>query len=220
MKTPILLGLALFALAPVQAQIFRPSSVNGALLGGIAGAMVGNNSGSLHHNAWQGAAIGSAAGLLLGAAADNSRRDYGNDAQVYASGGYVYRAGPRRPAGYGPYGYGYGYGSAANNGFWLGALAGGVIGHNSRGFHHDGWRGAAWGAGVGWLLGSVADASYGYRGYGYDYGYSRPVVLREAPVAQVQPQPAPAAQPQQVTIINNYYGNASPMSSANAMFGR
>ena len=219
MKTPIILGLALLVAAPMQAQLFRPS-LNGVVFGGIAGAIIGNNSGSLNHNAWQGAALGSAAGLLLGAAADNSRRDYGYDAQVYGSGGYIYRDGPRRPAGYGLSGTGYGYGSAASDGLFLGALAGGVIGHNSRGFHHNGWRGAAWGAGVGWLLGSVANASYGYGGYGFDYGDSRPVVVREAPVVQAQPQPAPAAQPQQVTIINNYYGNASPMTSANAMFGR
>ncbi len=50
-------------------------AVTGALLGGIAGAIIGNNSGSLHHDAWRGAAIGAGAGLVLGAVADNAARD-------------------------------------------------------------------------------------------------------------------------------------------------
>jgi hypothetical protein len=33
-------------------------------------------------------------------------------------------------------------------------------------------------------------------------------------------QAQPAAAPQQITIINNYYGNAAPMSQANSLFGR
>jgi hypothetical protein len=32
--------------------------------------------------------------------------------------------------------------------------------------------------------------------------------------------PAAPAQPQQVTIINNYYNAPTPMSSANGLFGR
>lgn len=218
MKTPLFLGLALLALEPAQAQILRPASVNGAILGGIAGAIIGNNSGSLHHNAWQGAAIGAGAGLLLGASADNARVSYGYGygGPVYSS-PMIYRHPPGRRVvyrgGYGGY-YG-GYGSAAHDGLWLGALAGGIIGHNSGDFRHNGWRGAAWGAGVGWLLGSIADANAYYYP---SYDYPRAVVVREAPVVQAQSQPAAA--PQQVTIINNYYGNATPMSSANALFGR
>ena len=116
---------------------------------------------------------------------------------------------------YGSYGY-YGSGSAAANGLLLGALAGGIIGHNSGDFRHNGWRGAAWGAGAGWLLGSVIDAN---RRPGV-YGSPAPVVVQQAaPVAQVA-APAVQAQPQQVTIINNYYGNATPMSGVNGMFGR
>jgi len=206
MKAAISLSLALLALTSAHAQIFGPGAVNGAFLGGIAGAVIGHNSGSLHHNGWQGAAIGAGAGLLLGAAADASAARYdGYGAPVYP-GGYVYREG-YRGAGYGYYGY---PGSAAVDGLWLGALAGGIIGNNSRGFHHNGWRGAAWGAGLGWVLGSIADAGY------YSSGYPRTVVV---PQAQAAPQPAAAA-PQQVTIINNYYGNASPMSQANTLFGR
>ena len=206
MKTPILLGLALLVAAPVQAQLFRPS-LNGALLGGIAGAIIGNNSGSLHHNAWQGAAIGAGAGMLLGATADYPQPVMGGSAYP---GSYVYRDGYRGYRGQ------YGYGTAANDGLWLGALAGGIIGHNSGSFRHNGWRGAAWGAGAGWLLGSIVDSNRYYDG---GYGYPRTVVMSQPQPVAVQSAP-PAAAPQQITIINNYYGNAAPMASANAMFGR
>ena len=123
-----------------------------------------------------------------------------------------------------PFGYGGYYGgSAAADGLWLGALAGGIVGHN-RGFSHgrNGWRGAAWGAGAGWLLGSLIDSNRYYNtGYDYDYGYGYPrtVVMPQAQPVVVQTA-QPAAAPQQITIINNYYGNAAPMASANAMFGR
>jgi len=130
MKTPIPLGLALLALAPASAQVFRPETVNGAVIGGIAGAVIGHNSGSLGHN---------------------------------------------------------------------------------------GWRGAAWGAGLGWVLGSVADANR------RAVIWERPPVYVESArpvVVQAPAQPAPAAAPQQVTIINNYYGNAAPMGQANTLFGR
>lgn len=110
------------------------------------------------------------------------------------------------------YGGFYGSGSASSTGFWLGALAGGIIGNNSGDFRHNGWRGAAWGAGAGWLLGSVVDANRRYEGY-------TGVPVTVAPAAQATPAVAPQAAPQQVTIINNYY-NTSPMSGANSLFGR
>ena len=133
---------------------------------------------------------------------------------------------------YSGYGYGYpyydsGYGyygssSAATSGLVLGALAGGIIGHNSGDLHHSAWRGSAWGAGLGWLLGSVVDANR-----------SRAVVTQPASVIQpsypTQPQvsygvpthAAASTQPQQpVTIINNYYNSSTPMSGVNGMFGR
>jgi uncharacterized protein YcfJ len=210
MKTLLSLGLAALTLTSAHAQIFGPRALDGALLGGIAGAVIGHNSGSLSHNGWQGAAIGAGVGALIGAA--NDRRDSGFDTRVpMARGDNVYRDGYR--------------GSAAGNGLVYGALAGGIIGHN-RGFGHgrDGWRGAAWGAGAGWLLGSIVDANYGYyRSYDYDYGYPRAVVMPQSQPVYVQAaaQPAaPAAAPQQITIINNYYGNASPMAGANSLFGR
>jgi hypothetical protein len=117
---------------------------------------------------------------------------------------------------YTDYGYSgsYGSGSAAGNGLVLGALAGGIIGHNSGDLRHSAWRGAAWGAGLGWLLGSVADANR--RRVSYE---TAPVVVQQAPVSQVQAQP-PAQAQQPVTIINNYYNTTTPMTSANGLFGR
>jgi hypothetical protein len=212
MKTPLALGLALLALAPAHAQIFGPRAVDGALLGGIAGAVIGHNSGSLSHNGWQGAAIGAGVGALLGAAADANAARHDTGVPV-PRGGYVYR---HAPAGYGGY-YG---GRAARDGLFLGALAGGIIGHNHGGdWRHNGWRGAAWGAGAGWLLGSIIDANRYYYDGGYGYSYPRTVVMAQPQPVVVQ-SAQPAAAPQQVTIINNYYGNAAPMAQANALFGR
>ena len=90
-------------------------------------------------------------------------------------GGYIYRD---APVAYGRGGY---YrGSAAADGLWLGALAGGIVGHNHGGdWRHNGGRGAAWGAGAGWLLGSLIDSNRNYYGgydYGYSYGYPRTVM--------------------------------------------
>lgn len=256
MKTTISLSFALVALTTAHAQIFRPEAVNGAVLGGVAGAVIGHNSGDLRHNAWKGAAIGAGAGLILGEAVGNANASARNNERVGAPrDAYVYRNAPtvqvgvgygrgyghsgygRRGYGYGYYGprygyayapsygyysgYGYGYpyyddygyygtGSAATNGLLLGALAGGIIGNNSGEFRHNGWRGAAWGAGLGWLLGSVADAN------------RRATVYQAAPAVQTVPvQAQPAAAPAQpITIINNYYNSSTPMSSANGLFGR
>jgi hypothetical protein len=271
MKTALACCFALLALAPVQAQVFRPEALNGAVLGGIAGAVIGNNSGDLHHNAWKGAAIGAGAGLLLGEAVGNanaSARATQVNAPYATSGGYVYQGEPAvrvgigvgYRGGYGYYGnrhygyyepryrfgygagygrgyyyypsysyydgYGYGYpyysdygyygtgGSAAANGLLLGALAGGIIGNNSGDFRHNGWRGAAWGAGAGLLAGAIIDANR------RPVVASAPVVVQQAPVAQGQVQATPPAQAQPVTIINNYYNSSTPMSSANSLFGR
>jgi hypothetical protein len=269
MKTTMALCLTLVALTSARAQIFRPEAVNGAVLGGVAGAVIGNNSGDLHHNAWKGAAIGAGAGMLLGEAVGNANASArGTQVNAPRGGGYIYRDAPavhvgvnynrgyggrggyyghdRGYRGYGysvgfyspGYGYGYGYpasygyydgygvgypyydgygyygtGSAATNGLLLGALAGGIIGNNSGEFRHNGWRGAAWGAGAGLLLGSILDAN------------RRPVVYSSAPVMtqpaiQTQTQPAAQSQPQQITIINNYYNSSTPMTAANGLFGR
>jgi outer membrane lipoprotein SlyB len=224
MKTIAALTLSLLALVPVQAQVFQPETVNGAILGGIAGAVIGNNSGDLHHNAWRGAAIGTVAGALIGSAVGESR-EYATHAQVPYPRGY-YSYGPSYHHSYGPsyrsYGY-YGYSrpgyyysdhsyrrpSYAGSGLWLGGLTGAVIGNNSH--WHNSWRGAAWGAGAGLLIGAIADENARARD-------DRVMVVQDTQPATMQ---SAQSAPQNVTIINNYYGGAStPMSSANGMFGR
>jgi hypothetical protein len=207
MKTTIAFALALLALAPVQAQVFRPESVGGVVLGGIAGAVIGHNSGSLNHNAWQGAAIGAGTGLLFGSIIGGSR--YQNtwaDTQVPTpdySGAYVYRDSPYYYGG-GPE-YAYDRPNYAVTGTLLGGIAGAIIGNNSHG--HNSWQGAAIGAGAGLLFGRIAENNARHR---------------EAAAAQAAAaRPAPAA-PQNGTVINNYYGNSAPapMAQANALFGR
>jgi uncharacterized protein YcfJ len=47
---------------------------NGLIIGAIAGAIIGNNSGSLGHNAWRGAAIGAGAGYVIGSVAEANAR--------------------------------------------------------------------------------------------------------------------------------------------------
>lgn len=129
--------------------------------------------------------------------------------------GYDYGYYPGYRYGYTPaYDYAYypsdGYSSYGAQGLFWGGLAGAIIGHNSGAFRHDAWRGAAWGAGAGWLLGTIADANR--RAVAY-----QPAAVPVAPVAAVAPQ-RPA---QPVTIINNYYNApATPMSAANGLFGR
>ena len=58
------LSLAAVGVSTADAQIYRPAVVNSALAGGIAGAIIGGH----NHDRWgEGAAIGAAAGALLGA---------------------------------------------------------------------------------------------------------------------------------------------------------
>jgi outer membrane lipoprotein SlyB len=52
------------------------------LLGGIAGAIIGHNSGDWHHNGWRGAAIGASAGYLLGSIAEQNARNQEAATQV------------------------------------------------------------------------------------------------------------------------------------------
>lgn len=216
MKTTLSLCLALVAFGSAHAQVFRPEAVNGAILGGIAGGIIGHNSGDLRHNGWKGAAIGSAAGLLIGQAVGDARAD--RDAAIYGypAGGYVYRSAPRVSigVGYGVYRGGHGHGRYGSGYGYPGSRYG-FGSHRSHGWH------VSYAPGFGY-----------YRGYGLGYpnityGDYVDYVSRPATVVVPQPQPvavqapAPQAQPvpQQVTIINNYY-NTSPMSSANGLFGR
>jgi hypothetical protein len=234
MKTILLVGVALVVLIPAQAQILRPAAAKGALIGGLAGAVIGNNSGSLHHNAWRGAAIGATAGLLIGSAVDDARYSRGGNrsyVSVSTPGFYVYRHAPLIYRGHGHYphrhigyvhhhygypGYRVGYRvynawpSYRASGVFFGGLSGAIIGNNSRRLHHDAWRGAAWGAGIGYVFGSIAEQNARAR-----------AVIEQSPAVAIPSSPAPVVQPRQVTIINNYYNApATPMSSANGLFGR
>ena len=64
MKTLLFaLSLAATGASTVSAQIYRPAVVNGSILGGIAGAIIGGH----NHDRWgEGAIIGAAAGALFG----------------------------------------------------------------------------------------------------------------------------------------------------------
>lgn len=231
MKTSLSLCFALVALSSAHAQVFAPGSVSVAGRSATVqqAAPRGGGERGGDHRGGDGGRRGSDVHVGVGYGYGPRGYDYGRgyyghshyyDRHYY--GGYGYGYAPTYSY-YGGYGYGYPYysnygyypaGSAATNGLLLGAIAGGIIGNNSGDFRHNGWRGAAWGAGAGWLLGSVIDANR--RAVVYE---SAPVVVQQAPVTQVQAQPA-QAQPQPVTIINNYYNTSTPMSGVNGMFGR
>ncbi len=212
MKISLSLCLALVAVTSANAQIFRSEAAHRHSGRGHASSSRGSDYIYRHNSHHRGH--------------DHARvyvstpRHYHSHSQGYRSYGYVPSFGY-----YGGYGYGYPYhgsygyyssGSSATNGFLLGALAGGIIGHNSGDFRHNGWRGAAWGAGAGWLLGSVIDANR----RPVVYSDPAPMIVQQPAVAS-QPQAQSAqAQPQQITIINNYYGGSTPMSGVNGMFGR
>lgn len=185
-------------LLSAEAQLFSRESLGGAALGGLAGGIIGHNSG---RKTAEGVAIGAGAGLLLGAITHTARRDfyYGGPGPGVAAPYYYYE--PVRP-------------NYAITGVALGGLAGGIIGHN------NGRRtaeGIAIGVGAGLVLGGLAE-----------HDARRQVQYIEAAptYAVTQPQPAPTVSvvappmPQQVSVINNHYGASSRMSSANSLFGR
>jgi hypothetical protein len=56
----------------------RPNyAVGGTLLGALAGGLIGD---SIHHQGWEGAGIGAAAGLVLGSLAERNARAYDRNA--------------------------------------------------------------------------------------------------------------------------------------------
>ncbi|ACB74773.1 YMGG-like glycine zipper-containing protein [Opitutus terrae] len=232
MKTLTALMLALLTLAPIRAQTLRPEAVNGAVLGGIAGAVIGHNSGDLRHNAWRGAAYGAGAGLLLGHLAGEANARYaGTQVPVpdYPR-TYVYREAPGyygQPV-YRSYGgtyyndadYDTGYAARPDyrgSGLVLGALAGAIIGHNSGDLRHNGWRGAAYGAGLGYVLGSIAE-----------HNARRREAAAAMETVSVPAQTVPTGEPAAVqpagssveTIPVTAPAKPSSMSSANELFGR
>jgi hypothetical protein len=209
MKAALSLCLALLTVASAQADIFRPQGVSGAVL--RRGDDHGRSNGA-------GRVVVRNGGYAWGHSYGYS--GYRSPWFGYYP-GYDLRYYPYANLGYygGYYGSGYGYSSpgyyssssGVATGLTLGALAGGIIGNNSGAFHHSGWSGAAWGAGLGMILGAVADAN-------------RPYVATQAPVMAPPVNygyGAPAQAQQPVTIINNYYNTpATPMSAANGLFGR
>lgn len=213
-KAISLLALSLVAVSAVQAQLFTPSTVGGAALGAVAGGVIGNNTGSRNHGT-EGAVIGAVAGGLLGSSYARSQRESRPYYYYTGAPSYYYTTGPS----YAPPVYratpSYARPSRTATTTLLGGIAGAIIGHNNG---RRGWEGAAIGAGSGYLLGRLSEPSFvsrpvmsGYAPYAY---YNQQPVVVSAPAAQTQ-------QPQNITIINNYYGGAStPMSSANSMFGR
>jgi hypothetical protein len=214
MKTSLFLCLALTALVPARGEIFRSEALRASHRGDGHRDHGRNHRTTVH----VGVGVGHGYSHHHGSPWRHHHGGYGHRGHYYSPYRYVPAFGYYSGYGYGyPYYNDYGYyrtGNAASNGLLLGALAGGIIGHNSGELRHSAWRGAAWGAGIGWLLGSVADANR--RAVVYN---SAPVAVQQAPTIQTSTQSATPAQPQQVTIINNYY-NSSPMSAANGLFGR
>jgi hypothetical protein len=212
MKTALSLCLGLLLLTPAHAQIFRPGAANRHARHSHVSAPRGSDYIYRHGSSYRGHdhRVGH-----WGYSRQFDRHSHGRHGYSYVPSFGYYSGYDYGYPYYGSYGY-YGSSNAAANGLLLGALAGGIVGHNSGDFRHNGWRGAAWGAGAGWLLGSVIDANR----RPVVYGNPAPVLVQQAaPVAQVA-APATQTQPQQVTIINNYYGGATPMSAVNGMFGR
>lgn len=210
MKSTILLLALGITASSAHAQLFTPSTVAGAALGAVAGGVIGNNTGS-RNNGTEGAVIGAVAGGLIGSAYARSHRE---PASPYHGGhggsDYYYSSGPAyAPPAYQPTPW-YARPSRTATTTLLGGVAGAIIGHNN-GRH--GWEGAAIGAGAGYLFGRLTEPSYvrqpapaTYAPYVY---YRQPVIVTRSPA------------PQRITIINNYYSaGTTPMSSANAMFGR
>jgi outer membrane lipoprotein SlyB len=221
MKTLLVSGLALLTATALPAQIIRPEAVNGAVLGGIAGAVIGNNSGDLHHNAWRGAAYGAGAGLILGSViGEANEQRYGHQVPVPPRPRtYVYR---EAPGYYSPNvvytDADYGYSSYAvederpnyaGRGLLLGGIAGAIIGNNSGDLHHNAWRGAAYGAAAGYILGSIAENNARRR----EAALTR-VVVNPAPVTYAAPAPAAPV------VATPPPAPPSPMASANSLFGR
>lgn len=219
MKTLLILGLALATTLPSQAQLFSRDALGTAVVGGILGGVIGHNSG---RKTAEGIGIGAGTGLLLGALANDYKRQAGYEPSYSPEPTYY---------GGNPYRY-------TTTGAVLGGIAGGVIGHN------NGRRtaeGVAIGAASGAVLGVIADQSLQHRPSNYypapaanhqfrsHHPQGLPVFVTQpavvtTPIASgyIAPAAATGTAPiqAQTVIINNYYGGGSQMGAANSLFGR
>jgi hypothetical protein len=216
MKTALVLTFALIAAGPMQAEIFRP-----ALRGS---ATIGHHQGGHDRSSWQGGFYTGGPGWVVGATFGEGYRRHGWDRGYfprYGYGGYYgYRTVISTPVIYSGYDYPYDYGTSyqrsnpSGSGLVLGALAGAIIGNNSGSLGHNAWRGAAYGAGLGYLFGSLVEHNDRQRAAAAERAASVQALRESVPVTET-PSQAP------VTIINNYYNApATAMSQANSMFGR
>jgi uncharacterized protein YcfJ len=217
-----LLAAGSLAALPAHAQIITSEGLGGALIGAVAGGILGNNIGN--SNTWEGAAIGAGAGLILGNVVREVRHQGGAQTQVPVP--YQHYRQPIPGTQYSP--------SNATRGALLGGIAGGIIGNNTG--DRNLWRGVAIGTGGGYLLGSAIDASQrqalqrqrvGSQGYRME-PWERPY-LQHGPAALPPsfqnaslfgPGGSLPATTGNVTIINNYNLSGSQMAPANALFGR
>lgn len=208
MKKILLLSLSVAVLGlRVNAQLFSPEALGGALIGGIAGGVIGHNN---NRHGGEGALIGAGAGLVLGALA-SEHRERERQYHHYSSPSYRPHYSPayrHRP-------------NYAITGAAVGGIAGAVIGHNN---NRHGGEGALIGAGAGLLLGGIAEHEMRRR--------ERARHLTAIPVAPEVPGHAEVRvvervqvheQPREISAVKQYeskYYPSSPMSSANRLFGR
>ena len=213
MKCLGFLSLAGCLMVSAHAQLFTPSSMTGAALGGLAGGIIGHNNGG--HTA-EGVGIGAGVGLVVGALADRQERTYVAPDPTYVAAPqqvYVHSAPPPRP-------------NLPLSGAVVGGIAGGIIGHNNGGHTAEG---VAIGAGAGLLLGAIAEGPRSYYRPRRAYYVEQPPVYY-APPPQVTyapaPQPTVVVQPSEpvvqstTTIIQSNPSGTPAMSGANSLFGR
>ena len=184
MKLFVLTLLIVLTAGSTVAQGLRREAVNGAVIGGVAGAVIGHNSGGLRHNAWRGAALGAGAGLLIGQAVGDHRdhRGYRHDRHSghrHSSARYSYWE-PTWDYGYGGYGrhdYGRNHGYYDYYGSPSYSYVGpGYYGDSSYGYDNDysrrpnyATRGLWWGALAGAVIGNNSGDLHhnAWRGAGY-----------------------------------------------------
>lgn len=186
MKTGLTLCLLLGVLATAHAQVFRPHAIHGR-----AGW---RHHGHGYHHGW--VARPSVAFYYS---------DYGWGARpwtygyasypVYATSSYV---SPTR----------------ASSGLFWGGLLGAIIGNNSGSLGHNAWRGAAYGAAAGYVLGAIGDSRARA-----DETTRAPVAANYSSTTETVVN-SPGAAATESAAVSAPAKSASPMSSANALFGR